>query len=77
MVETSADGLTYEPIEGDPIDKPFNVNGQFVCHVGPDAGWRTLKPFLEGADKALPVAKYDFNADYIAKTLSTLLAGMS
>jgi len=66
---TAADtALTYEPIEGDPIDKPFDVDRPFLCHVGPDAGWPVLKPFLEATTSTLSVAMYDFNADYIATT---------
>ena len=39
-----------------------------LCHVGPDAGWPVLKPFLEATESTLSVAMYDFNADYIAKS---------
>ena len=39
-----------------------------LCHVGPDAGWPVLRPFLEATKKTLSVAMYDFNADYIAKS---------
>lgn len=60
--------LTYTPIEGNPIDAEFVVSTPMLCHVGPDAGWPVLKPFIEGTRKTLTVAMYDFNADYIAKT---------
>jgi hypothetical protein len=75
MVTESANNLTYTPIEGDPIDVSFEVNGSFLCHVGPDAGWPTLKPFLEGSTHTLSVAMYDFNADYIAKTFIDTVRG--
>ena len=61
-------GLTYEPITGNPIDATFKIKKPIVCHVGPDAGWPVLRPFLEATKKTLSVAMYDFNADYIAKT---------
>lgn len=63
-----ADSLSYEGIEGDPIDMEHQVEGTLLCHLGPDAGWPVLKPFLEATQSALTVAMYDFNAAYIAKT---------
>jgi len=72
LAEASAD-LVYEPPAGEPIDKPYQVEKPFLCHVGPDAGWPVLKPFLEGTKKELSVAMYDFNADYIAKTFIDLV----
>ena len=47
---------------------PFKIGKPMLCHVGPDAGWPVLKPFLEATENTLSVAMYDFNADYIAKT---------
>ena len=67
-IATSASGLTYKPLSGNPIDATFKVKTPIVCHVGPDAGWPVLRPFLEATQKTLSVAMYDFNADYIAKT---------
>lgn len=67
-VEDSASKLTYKHLPGDPIDKPFKVSRPMLCHVGPDAGWPVLKPFLEATEHTLSVAMYDFNADYIAKS---------
>ena len=64
-----AAALTYQPIDGDPINEVFEVEEPLLCHVGPDAGWRTvLKPFIEETQRSLTVAMYDYNADYIAKT---------
>src|SRR3982074_593192 len=71
-VAKSAAGLTYKKIKGNPIDKRFTVKKPMLCHVGPDAGWPVLKPFLEATKKTLSVAMYDFNADYIAKLRTTL-----
>ena len=67
-VADSASGLTYEPIPQNPIDKTFRIKKPILCHIGPDAGWPVLKPFLEATKKTLSVAMYDFNADYIAKS---------
>lgn len=64
----SASGLTYKPIAGNPINATFKIKKPIVCHVGPDAGWPVLRPFLEATKKTLSVAMYDFNADYIAKS---------
>jgi len=67
-VTESASDLTYEPIDGNPIDTVFTLSTPILCHVGPDAGWPVLKPFIEATTTSLSVAMYDFNADYIAKT---------
>ena len=66
-VTESATSLTYKPVPDNPINASFEVNKPLLCHVGPDAGWPVLKPFLEAAQHTLSVAMYDFNADYIAK----------
>ncbi|UVC12302.1 phospholipase (plasmid) [Rhizobium sp. TH2] len=68
IVTASASELTYEPIEGNPIDEEYEVNSSLLCHVGPEAGWPVLKPFIEATRQTLTTAMYDFNADYIAKT---------
>jgi hypothetical protein len=75
MVTESASDLSYERIAGDPIDRAFEVGGSFLCHAGPDAGWSTLKPFLEATEDTLSVAMYDFNADYIAKSFIDTVRG--
>ncbi len=66
-LEDSASKLTYKNIPGDPIDNAFKVSKPMLCHVGPDAGWPVLRPFLEATERTLSVAMYDFNAEYIAK----------
>jgi phosphatidylserine/phosphatidylglycerophosphate/cardiolipin synthase-like enzyme len=43
-----------------------------TCHVGPDAGWTTLGPFLEGTTGTLTVAMYDFDADQIVTAMADL-----
>lgn len=64
-----AGGLTYQPIDGNPIDTRFTVTAKMTCHVGPDQGWPVLKKFLQGTQRKLVAAMYDLNADWISKTL--------
>lgn len=70
-----AGSLSYEGIEGDPIDTEHEIEGSLLCHLGPDAGWPVLKPFLEATQSSLTVAMYDFNAAYIAKTFIDTVRG--
>jgi len=73
-VTTAVTDLTYERLDGNPIDaKLYELEQPIVCHVGPDAGWPTLQPFLEATQDKLTVAMYDFNADYIATPLIALV----
>jgi hypothetical protein len=73
-VTTAVTDLTYERLDGNPIDaKLYELEQPIVCHVGPDAGWSTLQPFLEATQDKLTVAMYDFNADYIATPLIALV----
>jgi phosphatidylserine/phosphatidylglycerophosphate/cardiolipin synthase-like enzyme len=67
-ITAAASSLTYGGVEGDPIDIEYEIDGTLLCHLGPDAGWPVLKPYLEAARESLTVAMYDFNAAYIAKT---------
>lgn len=69
----AAVGLVYKPPAGQPIDKVYNVKQPFLCHVGPDAGWPVLRPFLEGTMRSLSVAMYDFNADHVAQVFIDLV----
>ena len=58
--------------------------GRVICHVSPDAGWPTLKEFLEmkdgGSDtggkdvKTLTVGMYDFTAPHIVKAVTQAVA---
>jgi hypothetical protein len=40
-----------------------------TCHVSPDAGWPTLRGFLEGVRKSLTIAMYNFTAPHIRDSL--------
>jgi hypothetical protein len=48
----SASALTYQRLEGNPIDASFKVSSPILCHVGPDADWPVLKPFIEGTSRS-------------------------
>jgi phosphatidylserine/phosphatidylglycerophosphate/cardiolipin synthase-like enzyme len=43
-----------------------------LCHVGPDSGWETLEPFLDGTEESLTVSMFDFYAEQIIKTMVAL-----
>src|SRR5262249_18448280 len=44
-----------------------------TCHASPDAGWPTLKAFLEKIEHRLTVAMYDFTAPHIRDTVATTM----
>lgn len=44
-----------------------------TCHVSPDSGWKTLKPFLSATVKQICLGMYDFTAPHIYRTVRTLL----
>jgi phosphatidylserine/phosphatidylglycerophosphate/cardiolipin synthase-like enzyme len=43
-----------------------------LCHVGPDAGWSTLRSFLAGTKSRLTVAMYELTAEHVARALAEL-----
>src|SRR5262249_26847390 len=45
-----------------------------TCHASPDAGWPTLKPFLEGTQSRLTVGMYDFTSAQVLDTVEQSLA---
>lgn len=51
------------------------MNGQFtiVCNASPDAGWPTLKDFLDRTQNKLSVAMYDFTSAHILDTVEGAL----
>jgi phosphatidylserine/phosphatidylglycerophosphate/cardiolipin synthase-like enzyme len=51
--------------------KPCKIR-DVLCHVGPDAGWSTLKAFLLDTESSLSVTMYEMTADYIVKELTAL-----
>lgn len=67
---------TVPAINYTPPDPPLALEEMTVhnitCHVGPDSGWETLKPFLENTTTSLTVAMYEFYADHIIETMTRL-----
>lgn len=55
----------------DPIDDEFTI----TCHASPDAGWPTLKPFLEGTESRLTVGMYDFTSAHLLDTVKESMNG--
>lgn len=64
--------IRYVPPAGTPL-KPITDEMTIICHASPDAGWLTLKPFLEGTKTTLTVGMYDFTAPHIAETVTGAL----
>jgi len=64
--------ITYEPPANGDLS-PVTGAMTITCHVSPDAGWRVLKPFLEGTQRKLHLGMYDFTAPHIYRTVRTLL----
>jgi hypothetical protein len=55
----------------DAIDDEFTI----TCHASPDAGWPTLKPFLEGTKNRLTVGMYDFTSAHVLDTVKEIMSG--
>ncbi len=69
-VAEAVPNINYTPPDDVSLDR-MEVS-DITCHVGPDSGWTTLKPFLEGTTKTLTVAMYEFYADHIIDTIKSL-----
>ena len=63
---------TYEPPPDGNLD-PVTGAMTVVCHVSPDAGWRTLRSFLSVTERKLHLGMYDFTAPHIYRTARSLL----
>lgn len=64
---------TYVPM--DPPDLPeLNEEMEVTICVSPEAGWTPLKKFLEGTERRLIVAMYQFTAPHIFETLRAAVA---
>ncbi|WP_439402649.1 phospholipase D-like domain-containing protein [Bradyrhizobium sp. DASA03068] len=59
--------IGYKPPKGIKL-KACKIR-DVLCHIGPDAGWSTLKAFLLGTKTSLSVTMYEMTADYIIKEL--------
>ncbi|HEU4432060.1 MAG TPA: phospholipase D-like domain-containing protein [Pyrinomonadaceae bacterium] len=71
IVPEAAPNINYVPPDPPPALQTVKVHN-ITCHVGPDSGWKTLKPFLEGTTEKLTVAMYEFYADHIVDTVTRL-----
>ena len=70
-----------------PYDPPANLESELnqlvesemkvICHVSPDAGWPTLKSFLEEAKDSLTIAMYDLTAPHIDACLNQVGASLT
>ncbi|OQP40039.1 phospholipase [Niastella yeongjuensis] len=68
----AAPHINYTPPDPSPLDSKKIPVKNITCHVGPDRGWKMLKPFLEGTEKSLTVAMYEFYAEHILETVKKL-----
>jgi len=68
-----AKGPTYQKL---PPTTFAAITGNFTvtCFASPDAGWPTLRPFLEGVQQKLTVGMYEFTAPHIVDTVSKTMA---
>ena len=64
--------INYTPPNPSEVTLAETCVGHITCHVGPDSGWTTLKPFLEGTTTSLTVAMYEFYANHIIETVTRL-----
>jgi hypothetical protein len=71
VVAEAVPQIGYTPPEPPLALEEMSVHN-ITCHVGPDSGWSTLKPFLEGTTTSLTVAMYEFYADHIIETVTRL-----
>lgn len=64
--------IAYSPPTNASLDA---VSGamSITCHVSPDAGWATLRPFLSATKKSITLGMYDFTAPHIYQTVRSVL----
>ena len=67
--------LLYSPPPNGIRLQPVNGRIAVTCHASPDAGWPTLKSFLQGVQQTLTVGMYDFTAAHILREFEQSLAG--
>jgi hypothetical protein len=72
MRKPSKQQLRYVPPAGAGL-KPVTDEMSIICHASPDAGWPTLKGFLEDTTHSLTVGMYDFTSSHIAETVQSVL----
>jgi PLD-like domain len=64
--------VPYTPPPGISL-APVSDNFTITCHASPDAGWPTLKPFLENVASRFTVGMYDFTSATILETVKSSL----
>ena len=71
MIEAtvSAEEILFRPPQGQSLE-PVTGTMRVIAHVSPDAGWATLKPFIEGARRRLVGAMYEFTAEHVREALT-------
>lgn len=62
--------LPYKPPPGATLDEVKDAM-TVICHVSPDAGWPTLKTFIENGKSRLTIGMYDFTAPHILDSLDS------
>ncbi len=72
LLESAPPPINYIPPDSSEATLLEREVHNITCHVGPDSGWSTLKPFLEQTNRSLTVAMYDFYADHIIETINHL-----
>lgn len=68
----AAPNIHYTPPDPHDVSLQEEKVHNITCHIGPDSGWITLKPFLEGTKHTLTVAMYEFYAPQILTTVTNL-----
>ena len=71
VVTEAVPDIAYTPPIPPPALEEAHVHN-IKCHVGPDSGWTTLKPFLDGTTTSLTVAMYEFYAGHIVEAVTQL-----
>jgi hypothetical protein len=66
--------IPYTGPAGETLDA-IEDNFTITCHASPDAGWTTLKPFLQGTKNRLTVGMYDFTSAHVLQTVEQALQG--
>ena len=72
VMPEAAPNIHYSPPDPDAVSLREVKVHNITCHIGPDSGWSTLRSFLEGTTEKLTVAMYEFYADHIIETVTSL-----
>lgn len=72
LIPEARPNINYVPPDPTVVSLVERNVSNITCHVGPDSGWTTLKPFLEGTMSSLTVAMYEFYAPHIVDTVTSL-----